>query len=632
MNQAPGGPTTLGTGGRRVVFYLFFDPQGVVDDYIPYKLERLRAHAEHIFVIVNGTVTPAGRARLEAVADTVWQRENVGFDVWGYKEALERFGGERLAEYDELILMNYTFYGPVGSFDGLFERMNAQAVDFWGVTDHGPTPSPFTPGETLPAHLQSHWIAVRRRMFVSPEWQAYWAQMPAIRSYQDSVTYHEARFTQHFAGCGFACEIAYPHQDYGNLHPAFISAYDLIEQGCPVLKRRIFFHDPLYLDREVIIGRWIAEAAARRGYPVELIWSNAARTAPPKVLNTNASMLEILPEAVDRYDGTAPPRLAAIVHIFYEDMTDELLDRLELLPAPYDLYVTTTDEEKAVAIRATLDARTDLRRRASEVRVLPSNRGRDISAFYVGCRDVLQSDAYDLVVKIHSKKTAQMTHNAGSFFKRQQLDNLLHSEGYAANLIGLFQREPRLGAVFAPTIHIGYPTLGAAWFANREGAEELAQRLGIHVPLDRPSPLAPLGSMFVARPDALEPMLREPLDYDDYPAEGDYGDGGLAHVQERMVAYSAGERGYHVRTVANADYAAISHTFLEYKLDQLAESVPGYAIDQVRTLRTAGLSTADPVRYAKAYVTERHPSLARGLARFYRPLRAMLRRRRGRGS
>ncbi len=88
-----------------------------------YKLAEMRPYADHIFVVVNGAVTDEGRRRLEPVADTVWSRDNVGFYVWGYKSAMEEFGIERLAEYDELILMNYTWFGPVGSFAPVFDRM-----------------------------------------------------------------------------------------------------------------------------------------------------------------------------------------------------------------------------------------------------------------------------------------------------------------------------------------------------------------------------------------------------------------------------------------------------------------------------------------------------------------------------
>jgi len=83
VEKMPGGSQL-----RRIVFYLFFDPQGVVDDYVTYKLQALREHAAHIFVVSNSTLTPEGRDKLESVADTVWERKNVGFDVWAYKEAM----------------------------------------------------------------------------------------------------------------------------------------------------------------------------------------------------------------------------------------------------------------------------------------------------------------------------------------------------------------------------------------------------------------------------------------------------------------------------------------------------------------------------------------------------------------
>ncbi len=84
----------------------------------------------------------------------------------------------------------------------------------------------------------------------------------------------------------------------------------------------------------------------------------------------------------------------------------------------------------------------------------------------------------------HSKKTPQDGFNVGRHFKEQQFDNLLNSQGYTANLVSLFQKEPGLGMVFPPMIHIGYPTLGRGWSVNKEGAADIAEQLGIFVPLD----------------------------------------------------------------------------------------------------------------------------------------------------
>lgn len=626
-------PVALAAGAKRVIFYLLYDARGTVDDYIPYKLSRLRDHADHIVVICNGGVNQAGYAVLQGVADEVWERENVGFDVEGYKWAIERFG-DRLSEFDELILMNYTWFGPVGEIAPLFRRMDALEVDYWGVTDHSDfTPHPITLEGTMPRHIQSHWIAVRRRLFESDAWRAYWRDMPPIRSYSDSILNHESRFTAHFESLGFTYEVAYPHTDYpGTPHPAFERALQLLEDGCPVLKRRPFFHDPLYLDREGVIGRWLLDAVEERGYPSGFILQNMAKTAQPRILNTSASLLEILPEHDVSYDPERPQRILAAVHIFYEDMTDELLDRLEALPGPYDLVATTTDETKAEYIRARIAERPAGRLAAHEVRVLPSNRGRDLSAFFIATRDKLVSGDYDLVVKVHSKKTVQQGAAVGTLFKRQQIDNLLGSPGYTANVIGLFQREAGLGAVYPPTVHIGFPTLGGAWFTNKEPTQAMADRLGIRVPFDEVSPLSPLGAMWIARPEALRLLFQEEYSYEDYSPETDHSDGSLAHVQERIIPYAVAELGYHVRTVATAEYAAISHTFLEYKLDQLSRTVQGYAIDEVRELdrlaHQARLVDSGFRGTLKAYISQHHPGLHQRLAPFVRGLRRLF----GRGA
>lgn len=614
-------------GGKRIIFYLLWDARGIVDDYVVYKLERLRAFADHIFVVVNGELTDGGRERLRDVADTIWQRPNQGFDVWGYKEALEEFGEERLAGYDELILMNYTWFGPVNPFEPVFERMNALEVDFWGMTEHGRLrPNPFTWKDVLHAHIQSHWIAVRPSMFLSDEWREYWRTMPPILSYTDSILNHESRFTHHFSTRGFEHVVAFPERHYSTWHPAFFDAEALLDDGCPALKRRPFFHDPLLIDRQAIVPTRFVEKAVQLGYPAELIWQNISKSSQPKVVNTNSAMMEIMPEVDLGYDHERPLRLAVVMHLFYPELTRELFRYAANLPSEYDVYVTTDSDAKARVIQTVVDGLDDPRRRKVDIRVLPSNRGRDMGAFFVGCSDVLRSRDYDVVFKIHSKKTVQEGANAGDLFRRHALDNLLSSSGYTANLLSLFQKEPGLGMVYAPTIHIGYPTLGRGWFANKKATEKMAKELGIRVPFDDPSPLAPYGCMFAFRPEALRLMSEVALTYEDYPLPNKHFDGSIGHVQERLFSYAAAELGYHTKTVATTRYAAVSHTSLEYKLDRMSKNIQGYAIDQINLLDVAGdFLGGGPFGYAKAYIRLRHPRAVPFLRGVYRPARTAAR-------
>ena len=228
------------------------------------------------------------------------------------------------------------------------------------------------------------------------------------------------------------------------------------------------------------------------------------------------------------------------------------------------------------------------RRGSSDVRVVASNNGRDQGAFLIDCRDVLLEGGYDLIVKLHSKKTPQDIYHVGRHFRGQQFMNLLHSPGYTANVIALFQREKGLGVAYPPMIHLGHPTVGRGWWSNKTGFATLCRTLGIHVPLDEISPLAPFGSMYFARPQALRLLVEHPWTYDDFGGAEAYQDGGLAHILERMPSYAAGERGFHTRTIANAEYFAMSHTALDYNLDQMSETVPGATMDQIALLHTLG--------------------------------------------
>ncbi|MEI4931850.1 rhamnan synthesis F family protein, partial [Aeromonas caviae] len=160
---------------KRIAFYLFYDKDGVVDEYVYFKLKELKKSVDEIFFVSNSKIKANERAKLEQIVDTVYCRDNIGFDVWGYKEAMEIYGPEKLEHFDELILLNYTFFGPIFPFEEMFEWSQSQQVDFWGVSDHKEViPNPFTGESILPRHIQSHFIAIRKNMFTSIEFKQYW--------------------------------------------------------------------------------------------------------------------------------------------------------------------------------------------------------------------------------------------------------------------------------------------------------------------------------------------------------------------------------------------------------------------------------------------------------------------------
>lgn len=611
---------------RRLVIYVVYDRRGDVDDFVLEALRGLREHAERIFVVVNGELTPLGRERLEAAADDVLVRENVGLDIWAQKAAIDALGPE-ITDYDEIVLTNDTWFGPVRPFGPVFKTQDAKAVDFWGLTDHPRIEQPDSPtGALIPYHLQSFWLAVRRRMLDSSAWRTYWRDLPPMPTYRDAVDLHELPFTERFASHGFVHDVVYPHARYDSENPSVFNADEMLDDGSPILKRKPFFFWPPTMDHHASIGRWTMERAESYGYPRELMLPNLAKNSPPRDLNADAGLVEILPDIDVAYDAEHPLRVLVVAHIYYVEMAEEMLRRADYVPGAYELVVTTPDAGRALAIEEVIAAHPREGRLAS-VRVLPSNDGRDQSAFLIACRDLILGDRHDVLIKIHSKKTPQQGHSVGQHFRDQQFENLLPNPGYVANLLALFQQERGLGLVYPPMVHLGHGTLGHGWWTNKPRFETLALEFGLSVPIDGASPLAPFGSMYAARPQSLRILAEREWRYEEFGGVEAYVDGGLAHVLERMPSYVAAEDGYHTRIAMGAEYAAISHTALEFKLDELSATIPGSPREKITVmhqLRPTDVRSGRDLFWA--YMRVHHPEFVERYTRVRRRAGAVRRR------
>lgn len=555
---------------KRVGVYLFFDERGVVDDYVVYMLSALREHTDRVIVVCNGAPNEEGLEKFRSSGVEVMVRDNSGFDVYAYKECIESIGRSGMEEYDELLLMNYTFYGPLFPLSEMFGKMDSTECDFWGITAHAESGSPFDAGLRMPFHIQSHFIAVRGQMLNSDAFWNYWEAMPPINSYQDSILQHESRFTGHFSDLGYVPSVYMNPTEFSSQHPIFVEVDLTIQKRCPIIKRRVFFHDPLYLEAEAIdLHRAIDLIRTYTDYPLDLIWKNIVYAAEPRTLYTNVEMLEILPPV--RIGTTAPSwkewKVAVIAHIFYPDMADEIGEELLSIPLPFDLYVTTDTEAKRERLVQAFSRHAGVRR--LEVRVMESNAGRETSAMLIGCRDVVLDGEYELICKLHAKKSPQDGAARGRLFKRHCIENLVGTRGYVENLFDLAARERSIGVLMPPVMQIGYPTLGHGWFYNREKAKAIAEELGLRVKFDQHTPLAPLGAMYWFRPKALRPLFLKRWKWSDFDSAS-YGDGDLPHAIERLITYCAQSQGFLTWCIMTTQLAAKNYVKIEYKYQILA--------------------------------------------------------------
>ena len=653
---------------NRGLVYFHFDPHHQVRDYVVAALSSLRPHANHILLVSNSPISEADRARLATCCDEILPRPNEGLDAGAYRAGLEHLGWERLADFDELILTNHTYYAPLRPWEEVLTRAAGWGdISFWGMTEHATMrPHPFLAQRELPRHLQSHWISVRRRLLTDPAFREYWEQMPPVSSYRDSIQWHESRFTGHFAELGHTWQVAFPVDRYRSANPAIEEAPALLADGCPLLKRRALFHDPLHQDRQAVVGGELLEAAARAGYSEDLILSDVVHTAAARDLIVNAGLTEVVtgcvPGAVGAGAQTSSPAQRSsgcvVVHIPAGRETveraeaDGISRRLASLPAHWRVVVTSpepldaADLERVTGRRPTQeDTEEDSAHGEGDVslRVVRDLDPRGTIAFLTQCDDLWDpgrgaggdeggddgGDGDALVLRITVGPEPGPKTRADDIAHRQALDCLLDSPGYTAGLIDLFAQHPGLGVAVPAAGHIGQAHAGPTWDGLAGAAKALSRRLGLTVELDPLAPVAPPGAMFMARPAALRTLsegAKELVRLTEQAAVGPEQSAErlkrarAAEVLELLTVYAAMSSGFHPREVLTAAWAGRLYGALAYKHRVVTADLPDHTDEQVRFLQARFGPRAGVGARVRTYVDVHHPDMGSALKPAYRYL------------
>lgn len=567
---------------KRLIIYFFFDETGVVDEYVSFMLNSLSALSNEILIVSNGFLNYDGKVCLEKYG-TLLQRPNQGYDVWAYKTALEYIGWEKLASFDETVLMNSTIMGPVFPFSDMFSTMDQKDLDFWGITKSFESNDNFISCEYgyIPEHIQSHFICCRRTLIESETFQLYWKNMPPIKAYEDSIGKHEVIFTKKMSDAGFCWDI-YVKMDWLKVYsdnPILMCPMKLVyDEKCPIIKRRSFFQDPgsfLNHNSGESSERLFKFIEHQTDYPVDLIWNTILRKYHHSDIVKNLNLAYILPLhfniAGSKILDDSISKKVIVFHLYFPDVFPDILKYVKAIPDDFDFYLTTDTSSKRVEIEKKLFENNIA---FTEIRVIP-NRGRDVSSLLVGVKDIIMN--YDLVCFAHDKKAVQVhPGTVGESFAYKCYENILGSEAFIQNVVSTFIQHPRLGLLSPPEPNHGvyFQTIGGEWGNNYDSTRQLKANLKLDVPMDiEKPPIAPFGSVFWFRPIALKALFDAEWNYEDFPEEPMKEDGTISHAIERIYPFVVQAAGYYPGVLMNDEAAALEYCNLRYYVRKYNEQL-----------------------------------------------------------
>ena len=564
---------------NRLAIYFFYDKDGIVDDYVSVMIEAIKKHTKEVLFVSNGKLTEDSLKKIEKLNINILQRENKGFDVWAYKEGMEYYGWDRLEEFDEVILMNFTIFGPLYDFSEMFESMSARDLDFWGITKCAYVP--FDPFGTIeygyiPEHIQSHFIVIRKNLMLSGEFKFYWENMRIVSTYQEAIGFHEAIFTKKFKDKGYKFEVYVDTDDMKSNHnlPINMNPLELVKnKKCPIIKRRSFFNDYNdYLNYNVgqpskEILKYIKD---EKLFDVDLIFDNILRVQNQLDLNKSAHLNYILSTKSEYIDALKNKQIALVMHCYFESLIEYCFRYAKSMPKSSDIYITTDTIEKKKKIEKVFGEAVFNR---VEI-IIVENRGRDVSALLVATKGFIYN--YDYVCFAHDKKVSQIEiSDIGESFSYKCFENILYNEAFVRNVIGCFEENHRLGMMSPPPPnHADYfATIGNVdWKVNCENVKNLADELNLKIDIHPDKePIAPLGTMFWFRPEALKSLFDKNWEYEDFPEEPNDTDGTLLHAIERIYPLVVQHEGYYPSYLMNSEYASLEYTNLKHMLSEIVK-------------------------------------------------------------
>jgi len=247
------------------------------------------------------------------------------------------------------------------------------------------------------------------------------------------------------------------------------------------------------------------------------------------------NLLKVLGKQKEICTASAP-KIAVHIHLFYTDITNEIINHLSCIPINFDCFITTDEEEKSEIIRNIFNE-CEIKHMSKLVIDVFENRGRDVAPFLIQFQSYFKD--YDYICHLHTKKTG--TSEYGDGWRAYLFRHLLGSLENINSIINLFEADSNLGIVFPET----YPVINrqAEWGGNKEGCYQVLKRLGLTYNLPEDI-IFPAGNMFWARVDAISNLFQAGFTFNDFPVESGQTNSTLAHQIERLWVYIAKAKGY----------------------------------------------------------------------------------------
>ena len=221
--------------------------------------------------------------------------------------------------------------------------------------------------------------------------------------------------------------------------------------------------------------------------------------------------------------------VAIQIHLFYNDLIMDIINKTNNIPVKFDLYITITSPE----IKSRLENDIKMYSKTNHFEILiVENKGRDVLPFLKQIKTKFKY--YKYLCHIHTKKSLTAP-ELGNLWRNYLYDNLLGNTTIVSEILYEFENSEKLGFMFPET----YSGIIKQFYLLTEGTKKwmnfLATKLFSNYKVGELLNF-PAGNMFWARIVAISQIFT--YDFNKYfPEENDQTNDTIMHAIERIWLY-----------------------------------------------------------------------------------------------
>ncbi len=262
---------------NRLCIFAHWDRDNIIDDYVVYYLNALKDVCNQIIFVSDCDLEQNEIDKINNIVDYCIAEKHGEYDFGSYKRGYF-FALDKELIFDELILVNDSVYGPFYPLKPIFEKMQKQRCDFWGMTANrygiADVDTLLCIKLVVQSHIQSYFLVFRKTVLNSNIFYDFMKSIKKENSKNEIIKKYEIGLSQILYKSNFKSATYIKKYKFVNNSTIFKWDKLIKNDKYPFIKTSLVKNGSEFFGE---LKGWDKLIREKSDYPIEMIEKNSQR-------------------------------------------------------------------------------------------------------------------------------------------------------------------------------------------------------------------------------------------------------------------------------------------------------------------------------------------------------------------